>query len=419
MTLLPIPHTQSEPVSATKIRTESPILYKEKPVHRKSQSTHESISPVDKSLFQRQVTGDEPFTPSDFLQPFFQDKGPLTLADAAKIICQYIADLAFMPLESVTKTLSNSGYQTDKAFFTHCVQFLESVKNLPEKDPNIDNKIMRSYEAYQNCLSLIERLQKDHLQFFMTDLTIVPPALGQRVSLTKLNLWYNHLTFLPESIGALINLTVLSFTINHFTQFPAMILRLQNLTTLSFNKNEIEKLPDNFGDLRCLQSLDCSENKLTSLPDSFCQLTKLRRLSINENKLESLPAQFGNLINLEVISLFKNKLTILPESFVQLESLEYLDLSYNVLVLLPEGMYQLTQLQSLSLNGNYLMEFDPRILELPALEMLLLYGYSLVSQLDFAIRQLKNFGDVFTEKHCQPPMPFDEENHISYFESVD
>lgn len=419
MTFQPIPFAQPHPTSIPDIKKEAPVLSKNVVTHKREQDTHELIKPIEVSLFQRHISEDEPFTPSEFLQPFFQGKDTLSLVDVATLICQHIATLTYQPLEVITKTLSNSHFQTGPAFSIHCVQFLESIKSLPEQDPTLDNKIERSFEAYQNCLSSISHNKGPELQFFMTDLTILPPSLGLRVNLTKLNLWYNHLTSLPDSIASLTNLVTFSLSINNFTQFPTVILRLHNLTTLNFSRNAIESLPENFGDLKSLQSLDFSENRLRSLPNSFCQLINLKRLFLNENKLRALPSKFRRLTKLEKISLFKNKLTLLPESFNQLINLEYIDLSYNKLVILPDNMHNLTLLQSLMLNCNHLIDFDPQILKLPALQMLLLYENGLESELSLAIELFNKFGSVFTEKYCQPPLPFDEETHISYFEWID
>src|SRR3954471_22351466 len=60
-------------------------------------------------------------------------------------------------------------------------------------------------------------------------LTMLPPAIGKLVTLTKLDLHNNQLTTLPPAIGQLTALTSLYLNDNHFTTLPPVIGQLMAL----------------------------------------------------------------------------------------------------------------------------------------------------------------------------------------------
>lgn len=405
---------QSQPTAIT----ETPSLQVAEPSQAQEKMPENFITTLEISLFDRKIAEADLFTPSDFLQPIFQDMPPLKRIEAAICICDYISECTTESSQDIQSVLSNSYTQSEADFSAHTIQFLESIQILPDSDTSMSAKIAQAYGTYKKFLHDLSHANAQ-LKFVMTDLTILPLSIGQATSLQKLHLWCNYLTFLPDSITALINLTTLSLNINNFGHFPPVILNLQNLTTLNFSKNGVTSLPNHFGNLENLVTLDLSDNELTDLPDSFCHLTKLKQLLLNDNKLQSLPPRFGSLTTLAKLVLFGNHIMILPESLCDLSELESLDLSCNKLALLPNNLNKLHTLHTLMLNHNHLLDFDPAILSLPALKILHLYNQNEDNQLRLAKRLLQKYGDVFVGKYTQNPIPLDEEHYTSYFESVD
>jgi hypothetical protein len=142
-----------------------------------------------------------------------------------------------------------------------------------------------------------------------TNLTSLPPEIGQLTHLELLSVTGNSFTSLPPEIGQLTNLKVLNLKGNKLTSLPPEIGQLSHLELLSVQGNNITSLPPEIGQLSNLLRLDLSYNQLTSLPPEIGQLSKLRRLDLSYNQLTSLPAEFGQLSGLLNIDLSENDLS--------------------------------------------------------------------------------------------------------------
>jgi small GTP-binding protein len=152
---------------------------------------------------------------------------------------------------------------------------------------------------------------------------------------TQLNLSYTQLTTLPPEIGQLVNLTVLKLGANQLTTLPPEIGQLVNLTVLELNGNQLTILPPEIGQLSNLTKLNLAGNQLTTLPPEIGQLSNLTKLNLAGNQLTTLSPEIGQLSNLTELNLRSNQLTTLPPEIGQLTNLNELYLNFNPLITPP------------------------------------------------------------------------------------
>ena len=250
-----------------------------------------------------------------------------------------------------------------------------------------------------------ERLAVSKLDLNVTNLSILPPEIGQLTNLTSLNLSFSRLYRLPPEIGHLTNLTSLDLHGNGLMSLPPEIGHLTNLTNLDLRRNKLYKLPLEIGQLTNLTSLVLSSNRLSSLPPEIGQLTNLTKLYLNDNVLSRLPPAIGELTNLTSLSLSSNGLNRLPPEIGQLTNLTGLYLSNNDLSSLPPEIGQLTNLTWLYLSNNDLSSLPPEIGQLTNLTWLYL-GSNDLRSLPPEIGQLTNLTSLdlsFLNLDCLPP----------------
>ncbi|MBW4580093.1 MAG: leucine-rich repeat domain-containing protein [Tildeniella nuda ZEHNDER 1965/U140] len=153
---------------------------------------------------------------------------------------------------------------------------------------------------------------------------------------TELDLSGSNLTALPPEIGQLINLSKLSLRLNRITKLPREIFQLTNLKRLYLYSNQLTTLPPEIDQLTNLSELDLSDNQLTTLPSEVGELTNLEALDLRRNQLTTLPSEVGQLVNLRVLDLRHNQLTALPPELAQLTQLRTLDIRETALPIPPE-----------------------------------------------------------------------------------
>ncbi|KST66804.1 leucine-rich repeat domain-containing protein [Mastigocoleus testarum] len=222
-----------------------------------------------------------------------------------------------------------------------------------------------------------------------SELTVVPPEIGQLTNLQSLNLYNNQLTALPSEIGELTNLQSLNLYNNQLTVLPPEIGKLTNLQLLDLYNNQLISLPLETRKLTNLQSLNLYNNQLTTLLPEIGQLTNLQSLNLYNNQLSILPSEIGKLTNLQSLDLSNNQLTSLPKEFGQLNNLLFLYLEYNQLDTLPVGFGQLKNLLFLDCYNNQLSGLPEEIGQLTNLQSLYLRNNKLAS-LSEKIGQLNN-----------------------------
>ena len=165
----------------------------------------------------------------------------------------------------------------------------------------------------------------------------IPPALGNLINLTYLNMWGNRLTGeIPPELGNLINLTYLDFLDNQLTgNIPSELGGLTNLQELFLSSNQLTgAIPKELGDLLDLTDLVLCDNKLErSIPRELGNLSNLTYLCLQGNELTGpIPAEVGNLTNLKELFLSSNQLTgAIPNELDALTNLTFLELLYNAL----------------------------------------------------------------------------------------
>ncbi|KIC76169.1 hypothetical protein DB42_EA00410 [Neochlamydia sp. EPS4] len=194
--------------------------------------------------------------------------------------------------------------------------------------------------------------QLQYLNLLDNELTALPNEMGQLSKLKSLRLCYNKLNSFPAGIEQLFQLQYLDLSGNNLTALPATIGQLSNLQGLSINDNQLTALPTAIGELSRLQYLDLDKNQITALPRAIKQLSQLHRLKLNGNHLTTLPAQIGFLSNLQRLDLISNQLTSLPAEIGRLPQLQELYLDNNQLTSLPAEIGRLSQLRALSLRNN-------------------------------------------------------------------
>ncbi|MDJ0704813.1 MAG: COR domain-containing protein [Leptolyngbyaceae cyanobacterium MO_188.B28] len=225
-------------------------------------------------------------------------------------------------------------------------------------------------------------------------LSQLPSEIGQLNNLTQLYLSDNQLSQLPSEIGQLTNLITLDLRANQLSQLPPEISQLTNLTTLDLRANQLSQLPSEIGQVTNLTQLNLRSNQLSALPPKIGQLTNLTTLDLRVNQLSQLPPEIGQLTDLTQLYLSANQLSQLPPEIGQLTNLTQLDLSANQLSQLPSEIVRLTNLTTLALSANQLRQLPPEIVQLTNLTTLALSDNQL-SQLPSEISQLTNLTTLY------------------------
>lgn len=94
-----------------------------------------------------------------------------------------------------------------------------------------------------DCLNIVD------LDLSNRNLTVLPNAISQLKSLTKLNCSHNPLTALPEAVASLIELRTIFFLGCSFVEIPLVLAHLPKLFMLSFKSNLLTSISE-----ECLSS---------------------------------------------------------------------------------------------------------------------------------------------------------------------
>ncbi|MCB0213341.1 MAG: leucine-rich repeat domain-containing protein [Anaerolineae bacterium] len=277
------------------------------------------------------------------------------------------------------------------------------------------------------------------LVLYNNHLTELPPEIGQLPNLSTLYLGNNQLIGLPPEIGHLSKLSTLDVSNNHLTKFPAEIGRLTNLSSLVAYNNRLTEITSEIGHLAHLTMFNLSNNHLAKLPLSIRQLAKLALfnlsnnqlakllpeigllsnlsvLDLSNNQLEDIPPEIGNLAGLLSLVLHNNGLTVVPSEIGRLTRLFSLDLSNNQLTTLPKQINQLTRLASFDVSNNQLTELPLEIGRLTNLSKFYLKRNN-VSTLPLeigALTKLKTF-DLSDNKLAELPPTIGRLTNLSKF----
>lgn len=125
-------------------------------------------------------------------------------------------------------------------------------------------------------LPQIKNLKKLDVSFSLQNISVLPKAIGQIVSLQELNIAGNKLTALPKELAALKHLECLYCEINNFETFPSVVTQLPALKTLRIPARALQNLPDEVLQLQYIEEVQftAKNNKNTPYIYHFERLMK-------------------------------------------------------------------------------------------------------------------------------------------------
>eukprot|EP01133_Synstelium_polycarpum_P012205 gene12205-14287_t len=199
----------------------------------------------------------------------------------------------------------------------------------------------------------------------------VPPAVGQLLCLTILDLSHNQLSDLCPEIGQLGALRELYLSGNTLSKFPPTS-GLTSLRKLLLDNNQISSVPeDALSPLTQLQTLDLSINLITSIPTTLAKLSNLKVLNLSKNQLTEIPVSVRSLAKLHNLSVDYNRITTISEkALVKLSRLAKLTMCNNQISALPYSIHNLTSLIELNVSHNQLESMPESICYLASLKKL-------------------------------------------------
>jgi len=160
-----------------------------------------------------------------------------------------------------------NGYQLSQLFITD-----KQLRNRIQADTTLNNFYKKSIKDFSKIREWLASLGK----------TYTPKQLS---NLTGLFLSNTELTQVPPEIGQLNQLRELFLYNNRLTQVPPEIGQLKQLQYLYLYNNRLTQLPQEIGHLNQLRELDLSDNGLTQVPPEIGQLKQLLRLYLNNTGL--------------------------------------------------------------------------------------------------------------------------------------
>jgi Leucine-rich repeat (LRR) protein len=242
--------------------------------------------------------------------------------------------------------------------------------------------IQFTFTSLEEALRRPDKVYK--LRLDETNMSVLPPTIGNLVNLQELSLDRNQLVTLPPEIGKLTNLQVLVLDKNKLQRLPREMMSLRNLQKLYLNnynlKDESDIAPEDepgeelralwiaIDSLLHLETLGLGENKFKTFPAAILRAKSLRCLYLNNNSLTEIHPGIGTLSSLEQLDLSNNQLKVLPSEMGKLRKLQVLDVRLNNLAKLPPEIGGCMSLVDLDLGFNTLKELPDEIGDLKNLE---------------------------------------------------
>lgn len=147
------------------------------------------------------------------------------------------------------------------------------------------------------------------LNFYKSELAILPKGIKKMKSLEVLDLYYNHLETLPASLTKLKNLTQLAVSNNHLKELPKDMDKLVNVHTLYAHHNKLSKLPKSVSKMKKLNILDLGYNWFYNFPVEIMALDSLHELDLSGNNLPEFPSTLVQFKKLDKVYLRGNPFT--------------------------------------------------------------------------------------------------------------
>jgi Leucine-rich repeat (LRR) protein len=148
--------------------------------------------------------------------------------------------------------------------------------------------------------------QIQDINFYKSQIAVLPVGIKKMKGLQVLDLYYNDLTVLPKSISKLKNLTHLAVAHNELTILPYKIGKMKNMNTVFAHHNRLSKLPESIVKVKNLQTLDLGYNWFTNFPNQLTSFTNLQELDLSANNFTEFPTQLLSITQLEKLHLRGN-----------------------------------------------------------------------------------------------------------------
>jgi Leucine-rich repeat (LRR) protein len=224
-----------------------------------------------------------------------------------------------------------------------------NLKRLPRlKQLFLDGNLLTN-----DSLILTENKTLQLLNIRENKFTDIPKASRQCRGLYSLWLGGNKLSGLSNrSFRKLKQVRDLNFYKSDIAVLPKGIKKMKNLEVLDLYYNRLETLPASLIKLKQLKELAISYNQLHVLPKGMGRLQQVHTLYAHHNKLSALPEGVARMQKINILDLGYNVFTAFPVEIASLDSLHELDISYNNLAEFPERLLGMKKLDKLYLRGN-------------------------------------------------------------------
>jgi Leucine-rich repeat (LRR) protein len=125
--------------------------------------------------------------------------------------------------------------------------------------------------------------------------------------LTEIVAGYNRLTVIPPAIGNLLRLTVLDVRNNQLKTLPSELARCGELRDLILSFNRFSKIPPVVYQLKKLEHIIADGNQITNIDvEGLKQLPMIQTLDLQNNSLAQVPPQLGTIATLKHLQLGGN-----------------------------------------------------------------------------------------------------------------
>jgi len=210
-------------------------------------------------------------------------------------------------------------YFEETLYYQRDNKSLFSKETLDELDRTISEYLAKSEKA--NELVVTDTYLYENIDKILN----TPNLTYLKIDFSKTQVQEDVLLKLAQ-IGTLCKLEM-SFISSNITEIPEAIFELISLKVLHISNIKTTKLSNSISKLKNLESLTVIQTNITTLPESIGELSKLEILEAELNNINHLPSSIGKLTNLTHLNLFLNDLTELPESIGNLSLLRELNIS--------------------------------------------------------------------------------------------
>lgn len=144
-----------------------------------------------------------------------------------------------------------------------------------------------------------------------------------------LNFYKSEIAVLPKGIKKMKNLEVLDLYYNKLEQLPNSIVRLKRLTHFAVSNNQLTSLPKKIDKLKNVHTFYAHHNHLSKLPERIVKMQKLKIMDLGYNWFTTFPAELTAFVNLQELDLSSNNFPDFPEQLLKIKRLDKLYLRGN------------------------------------------------------------------------------------------